>query len=250
MGPCNKESKESLDDHLTIGSSQEGQFIQIHRKLDGREVWRHTPNSIELELRRFLDSHIESIDTNLPTQPSVYVVSMWRLNVAFSLLNSIVGLAMNLITRMFFKYDVQARNKKVSIRISIDKNKVERWINLLKYPISKFFSIPALIPKSVYNRILRRILKMFLINPLDYHRLSYDLGVILSPDRVGIIWLSKDEKLSFISFSALLELYRNVERSLPPWKFSDIGDDFAESTTTEFIIKSKENDSQKDFLST
>jgi len=52
--------------------------------------------------------------------------------------------------------------------------------------------------------------------------------------------LSKDEKLSFISFSALLELCRNVERSLPPWKFSDIGDDFAESTTTEFIIKSKE----------
>ncbi len=84
--------------------------------------------------------------------------------------------------------------------------------------------------------MLKRISKLFLISPQDHKRLVNDLGVFIAPHMVGFIRLNKKGRLYLISFTALNELYSNVERNLPLGNLKDLGN-FSDETTIELSVK-------------
>lgn len=222
IGPRDKELKSGNDDHLTIGMNQNGNIHQIHRTIDGKKAWWRTSESLQEDLQNFWISHSKKIDTIDLTQPNSYIISWNRLFIGINIIASFISFFTGLLRRKIEKIEAnQLKNNTIRIEAGIDKPRAIHLINSLRLPLSLAITPIVIIPNYVWTKILKRILKIFLINPSDHHRLSHDLGIVISPKKMGLI-RSKGNQLSFISYQDIQELFSKVEKELPLGKLSNI----------------------------
>ncbi len=239
FGSRNQELMSGGDDHLTVGVNAQGDFVQIHRTVDDRKVWWHTAESIQAEFKRFLRSHSEEIDESELRQPNAYVISLTRVSIVFSIMNTLTTIGISLFTRLVSVYNVSRLNdKEITVVAGVDKSKAASLMRGLLPPVVLPARLLRLLPKHVLYRMARNVLSLFLIRPKNLRRLKEDTGILLTRDRSGLLTMNRDDGLSFISFSALAELYNNVEKNLQLGKLSELGN-FGEEITFDVLINDK-----------
>jgi len=69
---------------------------------------------------------------------------------------------------------------------------------------------------------IKRIAKHILIPPNEIGNLNEDIALLISDDRVGVIWRSENGSLLFLPLAAVLEAYSRIERNQPFGKLNEI----------------------------
>jgi len=237
IGPLSDEMKSGLDDHLTVGIDEREEFDQIHRKIDGKEIWRLTPESLGAEFHRFWASNSESLNPTHLDQPNSYIISWNRAAVILALMTTLFTFFSRLFRFLFVKTEmVRKKDNAYEIAPKVNKRRVERVLLALVLPLGGLFRLLGMIPETKKQRILKGLLKRFLINPTDYRRLENDWGFWISPKKMGLLRLGEKKGLKFIPVSAFAELYQKIEKSVPFGKLSEVGS-FEEGTVIGLEVK-------------
>jgi hypothetical protein len=85
LGSRSPAKKNGEDDHLAVELNG-GSIDQVHRKVDGREVWHHTGESLQAELESALANATDSVDGNEFRALNTYIVSVKRIKLLSSVL--------------------------------------------------------------------------------------------------------------------------------------------------------------------
>jgi len=107
---------------------------------------------------------------------------------------------------------------------------------VLSFPLILFSKIVGLVLTQVQRIIIRKGMKLFLISPRNHKKLSNEISILLSSQRVGFMNLTRNNGVSFVSLSILPDLYRNIENNLPFGRLNEIVD-FKEGMPFELSIK-------------
>ncbi len=231
------------DDHITVGLRDEGdekELVQVHRKVNGVEVWRHTQDSMTKELQGFWDTNTEVIDPITLREPKTYIVSLHRVNVCFNLMMTLIGVGYFLLARFFFPLRVKRINDRTLIvDLHIAQERIVRFMSPLRYPMILTSRILTGIPPQVYYSVAKRVSKFFLINPKNLNNLQSDIGFLISAKRVGVVTSNDNGELRHLPLSSLVDLYESVERSLPFGKLNEITEGGEPGFNFEFKIPEK-----------
>lgn len=201
------------------------------------EQWRQTAESLEIGYRRFWTSHSETIAPEVLYGPKTYLISYNRLTVGFRLLSLFTNLVVRLIKGTVMKYDVkQVTDKKVRITFGFNKERSIWLMKSLEAVFTLSASLFSMTPKHLPERILKVLVRFFIIKAEDSDRLVEDLGNLISKDKVGLVKMTREKTPNFVPFSAFIELLTNVEKNLPLGKPTEVAE-FGEETTMEVSVR-------------
>ena len=222
LGPRNP--KAGRDDHVTI-VVRGGNFKEVHRKVDGLKQWGYRSEQLSHGMQD-LASKAETMEPSSLLSAPTYIVSWNRVVLAFRFFEVFAGFWFWLFGRRLLSID-EARlkdSKVVTIRFK-QKELKKVFVRLKKFlgPMSPFV---IWLGARIGPKVMKRFGSFFLINPANPGRLQDDIGLVVSQQRTGIVWIGKERKLSFIPLPVLLEAYQSAESKLPFESISELVDVF------------------------
>ena len=208
------------DDHLTLGSDEAG-FSQVHRKINGREDWRLTPESLQAEVDSFLANKTSAFDAN-SIAPDSWAVSLGRATVGISLLSGLLSLSIGLLARLVSTTTMVKTEDGLSAEVRVDPVKVEHLLKTARVPASMFSPLLRRAGPSIIPRLLRRAAKVFLIKSPGPRDFEQGALLLVSKDRTGLVWSSSDGDLRFVPIGAIFEAFARIERNQPFGKLNEV----------------------------
>jgi hypothetical protein len=210
------------DDHVTVGLD-DGEFSQVHRKINGREDWRVTPESFQAEVESLVANNVKQVDFANLRNPGTYIVSLNRSRILFEFPQALVSILMPLLWRLIAtRKDLKTENGRM-LELTVEPRKVRHLISRLNGPFSILGRLLRHVPPKVPLQVLTLISKWVRVRPQDPDRLKDDLFLLASRDDVGLLWRGESGALQFLPLEPLLDLYGRAERSLPFGELSELG---------------------------
>lgn len=209
------------DDHLTIGNDGD-ELAQVHRTVNGREDWRVTPESLQAEVDSFLANNTAPIEPSTLNASATYVISLDRVNVAFSALQSVISIPLALVLRLVTTQKFAKTENGVEGSITIDPNRVRHLVDSSRRPLAILSPLIQRFAPIVLPRVMKRIARHVLIPPNKIDSLNEDIALLISSERVGVVWQSEGGRLLFMPLTAILEAYGRMERNQPFGKLNEI----------------------------
>ena len=218
------------DDHVTVGIDG-GDFSQAHRKINGHEDWRVTPESIQAEVDSLVVNNVKTMEFANLKEPGTYVVSLNRLRLLFEFPQTVLSILMPLLWRLIATSKEVKTGTGRRFELSIEQKKVRHLIARSRGPLSILGKFMKRLPPKVPLQILSIIFGWVRVHPQTPDRLKDDLFLIVSKDHTGLIWRAESDSLQYLALGPLIELYARAERSLPLGKLSEIGNDWTRDVT-------------------
>lgn len=216
------------NDHITVGLrdlGEESEPVQVHRKMKGEEVWRHTQRSMIEGLMQFWDTNSEIIGQSVLGQSQTYLVSVYRVNLLYNLLMGLITVGYELFGQFFLALRVTKLDERtIMIDLGVKKERILHFLNSLKNQFFVLSWILSRIPPQVSYAVAKSAAKVFLINPENHDDLENGIGFLLSSQRVGIVISNDKGELRHLPYSSLVTLYESVERNLPLGKLKELTD--------------------------
>jgi hypothetical protein len=222
LGPRSSPKKKGEDDHITVVLNGDS-INQVHRKVDGREVWHHTGESLQAELDSVLANATESVNVNEFRTPKIYIVSVKRIKLLFSVLTLLVSLFMGLSWRLFASAEIAEYENAVTARITFSQHRIQRFIQSARLPLSLLSKVGFKIPPNALLKPLRFVVRWILVDSQDVPSLKGDLLFVVSEKHVGFISPGDGGKVKFTSVLPLFAAYERLSDSVPV-TLDDIGD--------------------------
>jgi hypothetical protein len=222
------------DDHLTIGMNGDD-FNQIHRKINGREDWRVTPEALEAEIDSFITNNTEIIDSSGLSAPGTYVVSLRRAQVLFSTVSGLASVPLRLFFPLFVAKEVTKTENGTEVRATIEIGRITHILSRAEPKIARFFQVfgPSLF--RVWVSIAKRTGRWMLIKSGPNMLNGEGIAFVLSESRIGLIW-ENDGRMKYLSAESLMQVYERIERNQPFGKLLEIGN--LKSYSTVISVKS------------
>lgn len=208
------------DDHLTMGTDGE-EISQVHRTVNGREDWRLTSEAFQAEADSFLANNTISIEPS-SISPDSHIISLDKANVAFSVLQSILLTALPLLIRLISTTKFKKTENCVEGWIAIEPNKIRHLANSARIPLAIVFPILRRIAPIILPPLIRRMARHVLIPTRNLLSLGDDIAVIISNERIGIMWQNENCNLCFIPLAAIFEVFQRIERNQPLGKLNQL----------------------------
>ena len=219
LGPKDSER----DDHITVGFD-DGEFSQAHRKINGREDWRVTPDSFQAEADSLVANNVKPVEFASLQRPGTYIASFGRMRVLFAIPQAMVSSVMPLLWRLIATKRVVRTKKEKMVELTIEQRKVAHLIARSGGPLSILGRLLRHLPPKAPAQILRLVANWTLISSRAPDRLKDGLFFVASPDYAGLLWRSRSGALQYLPIAPLLGLYGRAERSLPFGRLSGPGD--------------------------
>jgi hypothetical protein len=213
---------------------------QAHRKVDGREVWQHTGESLQAHLDSVLANATESVDRSEFRAPNTYIISVKRVKLLFLIVTLPLSVFVRLAWGLFASAEISEAENGVSARIVFDQPGIRRFIQSAQPHLSLLCKIMQKIPPTAFLRSVKFIAKRVLVNPQNAQNLKDDLLFVISEKRIGFISPSEGSTLKFTSVVPLLAAYERLNASVPV-SLDDIGDF---ETGSEIRIRGSANPEQ------
>lgn len=202
------------DDHITVVMNGDG-IDQVHRKVDGSEVWHHTGESLQAELDCLLANATESLDGTEFKGPNTYIVSIRRAKLLFSVVTLPFSAFIRLFWRLFASAEISEDENGADVRIVFNQRRIRRFIMSAQLPLSLLSRIGRKMPPKVFLKPLRFVAKRILVNPQDVRNLNGDLLFVISEKRVGFISPADNGRVKFTSVVPLLAAYERLSANVP-----------------------------------
>jgi hypothetical protein len=214
--------KSGREDHITVGFN-DGEFSQAHRKINGREDWRVTPEYFQAETDSLVANNVKSVEFASLRRPGTYIISFNRIRVLFAAPQALVSIVMPLLWRMIATKKVVRSAAGQRVELTVEERKLRRLIARSSGPLSILGKLLKHLPPRVPLQILRLIARWALVRPQTSDRLEDDVFFVVSKDYAGLLWRGESGLLQYLPVAPLLELYGRAERMLPFGKLSELG---------------------------
>lgn len=212
-GPRNPGDKSGNDDHLTA-VVRGGDLKEIHRKVDGEKVWSYRPTELEETAKKFFRSNMFEIESSLLAHPTTLVVSGGRAKVAFSLIEDIGKAGAHLVRSRLVRIDRNGSGRVTTYTMKVNERELRRFGRFLEHAFSPFRGVFEFVTKYIGPQIQERVRSWFLIQPQKL-QVSDGICLLVSEERMGILWVSSKKRLSFLPLAAILEAYERFDREFP-----------------------------------
>lgn len=226
LGPKNS----GKDDHITIGFN-DGEFSQVHRKINGREEWRVTPELFQAELDSLVANNVRRVEFADLSEHGAYIVSVNRIRVLFRIPQALATVAMPMFWRLIVTKRMVRTETGKKIELSIERRKLDYLIARLNGPLSMFGKLLKHLPPKVPLKLFRLVAKWTLVHPSDPAELDGGVFLMASKDFVGLLWRSESGTLQSLPIAPLLDLYLRAERNLPFGKLNELGNGWTDDFT-------------------
>ncbi len=225
IGPISPQS-DYCPDHITVGMRNNvEEFDQVHRKIEGQEKWRQTPDSIRGEFEKFLKSKSEVIDKRVLLEPNTYLVSLHRIQLFYNLFLGLISVGYELFGWFFLKLRVKKLDERTTfIDLDVKRERIFHFLKSLRSQFLVLSWILSKVPPQVTISLVKRVAGIFLINPKNRKDLENDIGFLVSSKRAGIVISNDIGELRHLPYTSLMGLYEGVEESLPFGKLKELTD--------------------------
>jgi hypothetical protein len=201
------------DDHLTVGTDGD-EIMQVHRKINGREDWRLTSESLQAEADSFLANNTVLIEPS-SISPDSYIVSLDRVNIIFSALQSILSIPLPLLIRLISTRRFRRTEKGVEGWIVIEPNRIRHLVRSARFPTTIISPILRQVFPKLLPPLIRRMTRHVLIPIHEIQNIGDDTALIISNDRIGIVWQDENYDLRLIPLTAIFEVIQRIEKNQP-----------------------------------
>jgi hypothetical protein len=216
-------STRGIDDHVTVGLD-DGEFSEAHRKVNGHEEWRMTPELFQAEVDAFVANNVKPIEFASLTKPGMNIVSINRLRVLSAIPQALVSLAMPFAWRLIATKETVRTASGQEVKVTLEQRKVRHLIAKSGFMGSVLVNLLKHLPPKVPVKVLELVGRFVTVSPQTSDRLEDDLFFVLSEDRVGLVWSSESGVLQYLPIAPLLDLFGRAERNLPFGKLSELDD--------------------------
>jgi hypothetical protein len=211
------------DDHVVVGLDDDG-FSQAHRKVNGREDWRLTRESIQAEADSLAASHVKTIPDSTLTQPETYIISIRRANVLLRIPQAIMSVCFGFFWRLFATKKAARVGESKEFEIVIEKRKIRHLIASAGGHLSALNHLlvhtPLRIQRAPANA-MKALAKWVLAKPQELNDSSGGMHFVISKEIAGFLWRNDAGILRYLPAAPLLQIYELAERNLPFGKFVD-----------------------------
>ena len=218
LGPKNQ----ARDDHITVGFDG-GEISQIHRKVNGYEEWRVTPEAFQAEVDSLVANHLRTMEFADVSNPTVRIISTRRIRVLFAVPQALATVAMPLLWRLVATKRVVGAGANKTFEVSIEQVKLRNLAARSSGPLSVLERLLGHLPPKVPVQVLKRVGRWACVRPRTPDELDGDLFFVVSKDYVGLLWRSEVVGLQYLPIGPLVNLYLRAERGLPFGKLDELG---------------------------
>ena len=226
FGPRNK----GRDDHITVGFD-DGEISEAHRKVNGNEEWRVTPEGLQAEVESLVANHAGPVEFASVSKPGTYIVSFNRIRVLFAIPQALVAVAMPLLWRLIATKKVAETATGQRFEVSVEQRKLKHLIARLGGPLSILEKLLRHLPAKVPLRVLRLVGRWTCVHPSASAELEGGVFFVVSKDHVGLLWRVDSGALQYLPVAPLLDLYLRAERNLPMSSLSELGNNLPGGVT-------------------
>ncbi len=210
------------DDHVTVGFD-DGEFSQVHRKVNGYEEWRVTPEGFQAEVDSLVANNVRPVEFASLRKEGTCIISLNRVKALFAVPQALSALVIPLVLRLVATKRVLRTASGQEIKLSIDRKKVEYVIGRLNGPLSVLGKLLKHVPPKAPLQVWRLVAKWILVRPSTPMGFEGDIFVVTSKVDVGLLWAGESGALRYLPIAPLLDLYLRAERSLPFGKLNELG---------------------------
>jgi hypothetical protein len=218
------------DDHITVGFD-EGEFSQVHRKVNGHEEWRVTPELVQAEVDSLVASNVRSVEFGSMSKPGTYIVSFSRIRVLFAIPQALAVVAMPFLWRLVATERLVRTESGARMELSIERRKLRHLAARTSGPLSVLGRFLGHLPPKIPLRMLRLIGRWTCVSPRALNEFGGALHLMVSKDDVGLVWRSRAGTLRYLPMAPLVNLYLRAEGGLPFGKLGELGKDVAGDIT-------------------
>lgn len=216
---------EGIDDHITVGLDA-GDFSQAHRKVNGHEEWRVTPELMEAEIDSLVANYVRPIKSDALNQPGTYVVSLKRMQIMFAIPKKLGPLGLRLFWRLIATKRVTRTSGGRKFEVIIEERKLKHLVNEAKGPLSILGRLFRHVPPKVPLSVMRRLAKWTVVRPQTVANRNQEVFFVVSRDYFGFLWGSESGGVQYLSVAPILQMWERMERNLPFGKLRGVADDW------------------------
>jgi hypothetical protein len=208
------------NDHLTVGSEGD-EIIQIHRTINDREDWRLTNESLQAEVDSFLANNTSTLDATSIHEDS-YLVSLDRLNLAFTIFQSILSIPLSLVIRLVATQYFVKKEDGIQMTVAIEPDKLVHLVEKARIPLAILSPFIQRLASAIVPKLAKKVGRSFLVAPGKLVNSDDGILLIISKNRIGVLWRDENLQLRFIPMTAIFEAYSRIERNQPFGKINEI----------------------------
>lgn len=201
------------DDHIAY--RLDGQFWQVHRKINGHEEWRLTPELALAEIDSLLANNLRPVDVSSLMEPEVIVISLGRLDALSKVPRLLVDLLMPLVARLVGSIRRSKEATYERVEFAVDARRIRHLRSTIGPPLEMMGKVLQRLPPKIPASVLKRIGRWVRVHPKSIGDLKHGVYFVCTNDDAGVAWLSQSDALQYIPGSILIQTYERAGRNLP-----------------------------------